>query len=135
MRPASPLGTVLLWAMVGLTVGCGSCQEKEQPIFTKVKVEYYVPVGDHHERASREFADRQTIERLMTFFPELASGKASHCFGTWKLRANFYFARPDGEVVRVLTNFELWTAGRRGDFPVRGDLAEYVKALFEQSGN
>ena len=134
MRSSSILASVLLTAMVGSIVGCVSSEEKEQMVYAKVKVDYYVRVGDHHEMATREFADPEIIRQLMTFFPELTGRKTSNRAAAWKSKANLYFFQPDGEVIQVVTNFEFWNADH-GDFHVRGDLAKYVKALFEQSSN
>ena len=121
-------GIMILFVIALFATSCRR-QAKRKPLrFTAAKVTQYYPV----ER-TKKIVDSADISGLTLFFPYLGQGKQSDVTGGWESVVSIDFIKADGTILHIVTDFETWSEGQEnGDWPVKGDLENYVNKLFAE---
>ena len=108
--------------------GCGPSQDKSGVgAFQQATVVLLGP-----PRQMKQITDPNEIQRLISFFPGLGS-RTSHRVAGWVAGVVVSLVSAEGTVVEVTVSYEVdtWSWGQgRGDLPVEGDLAGFLKDLF-----
>jgi len=134
-RPLLAVAILATFAAVGLAVyGCsliGSLGPPEDAsAFISAKVVQRQLVGVEIKEKTVVVTDAEQIARLASFFPGLGQGRAPLPPAGWVGRVFVTFTRNDGTTLEILSTYERWSALRKGDWPVKGDLKSFIEALF-----
>lgn len=86
--------------------------------------------GEPPQELVRIIRDKATLDRLTSFFPDLAQGKMTNLASGWLTRLTIKFQDGGGSIVTVKSSWTEWNEGA-GNHKVQGNLMKYTGELFE----
>lgn len=99
--------------------------------FTTAEVTIVWDDQDRRVNLTKRIAKQTEIRRLLSFFPDVGRGQHSPVAEPWEGAVKVRFARADGSVVTVRSDYESWNEGH-GDWPVEPGFTDYIRELLEK---
>ena len=110
----------------------GGCADRASKSFSSVNVALRGQ-PDARGNPAVTLRDRAAIDEAASFFPGFADDHSTAPAATWTPTVVFFFQRPFGGMVIVMSNYTRWNVAGQGDFKVRGDLEAHVQKLFAEN--
>jgi hypothetical protein len=110
---------------------CDGCSKPFEPKSATIVVVWDDKDNLLEKQKELTITDTGEMQRLASFFPNLGKGRHSISAAKWVASVHISFVGTDGRVVKVVTNYRLWSEGK-GDRHVGSGFAEYVQNLFPE---